>query len=95
MQRKAISFNGQKIFIGIDVHKDSWRVAIAPEVGIVKGHTQKEKLKGEVELDECFVGGKNKNKHWNKKVPKSKGRCHVDKVPVMGMLERGGRVSAS
>lgn len=29
MQRKELSFKGQKIFIGIDVHKDSWRVAIA------------------------------------------------------------------
>ena len=29
MQRKEVSFSGQKIFIGIDVHKDSWRVAIA------------------------------------------------------------------
>lgn len=45
MQRKAISFKGQKIFIGIDVHKDSWRVAIAPEVEIVKGHTQKPSAK--------------------------------------------------
>lgn len=41
MQRKQISFKGQKIFIGIDVHKDSWRVAIAPEVGVVRGHSQK------------------------------------------------------
>ena len=39
MQRKELSFSGQKIFIGIDVHKDSWRVAIAPEVGVVKGHS--------------------------------------------------------
>lgn len=39
MQRKELSFKGQKIFIGIDVHKDSWRVAIAPEVGVVKGHS--------------------------------------------------------
>lgn len=45
MQRKELSFNGQKIFIGIDVHKDSWRVAIAPEVGVVKGHSQKPSAK--------------------------------------------------
>lgn len=41
MQRKKLSFSGQKIFIGIDVHKESWRVAIAPEVGVVKGHSQR------------------------------------------------------
>lgn len=39
MQRKELSFSGQKIFIGIDVHKDSWRIAIAPEVGVVKGYS--------------------------------------------------------
>ena len=41
MQRNKISFKGQKIFIGIDVHKKNWDVAIAPEVGNVKRHTQK------------------------------------------------------
>ena len=30
MQRNKISFKGQKIFIGIDVHKKNWDVAIAP-----------------------------------------------------------------
>ena len=50
------------------------------------------KLNGEVELDETFVGGKNKNRHWNKKTKKCQGRAFVDKVPVMGMLQRGGKV---
>lgn len=51
-----------------------------------------EKLDGEVELDETFVGGKNKYRHRNKKVKKCQGRSFKDKVPVMGMLERGGNV---
>ena len=51
-----------------------------------------DKLTGEVELDETFVGGKNKNRHWNKKAKKCQGRSFVDKVPVLGMLERGGKV---
>lgn len=41
MQRNKISFNGQKIFVGIDVHKKNWDVAIAPEIGNVKRHSQK------------------------------------------------------
>lgn len=53
---------------------------------------QYEKLDGEVELDETFVGGKNKNRHANKKVGKCQGRSFKDKVPVMGMLQRGGKV---
>ena len=45
MQSNKISFKGQKIFIGIDVHAKSWKVAIAPEVGAVKGHSQKPSAK--------------------------------------------------
>jgi transposase len=45
MQRNKISFKGQKIFIGIDVHKETWDVAIAPEMGIVKRHAQKASAK--------------------------------------------------
>ncbi len=45
MQRNKISFKGQKIFIGIDVHDKTWDVAIAPEVGIVKRHPQKASAK--------------------------------------------------
>jgi len=52
----------------------------------------KEKLNGDIELDETFIGGKNKNRHWDKKVKNSQGRSFKDKVPVMGMLQRGGKV---
>lgn len=56
------------------------------------GIVMEEKLDGEVELDETFVGGKNKNRHRNKKVKNSQGRSFKDKVPVMGMLQRGGKI---
>jgi transposase len=49
---------------------------------------------GVVELDETFIGGKNKNRHWDKKVKNSQGRSYQDKTPVFGVLERGGRVNA-
>lgn len=52
----------------------------------------KGKLKGKVECDETFVGGKNKNRHWDKKVKNSQGRCFIDKTPVLGMLQRKGKV---
>ena len=53
---------------------------------------EKEKLDGEVELDETFVGDKNKNRHWDKKVKNSQGRSFKDKTPVLGMLQHGGKV---
>lgn len=49
-------------------------------------------LDGEVELDETFVGGKNKNRHYNKKVKNSQGRSYKDKTPVFGMLKRKDKV---
>lgn len=51
-----------------------------------------DKLRGIVELDECFIGGKEKNKHESKKL--KAGRGAVGKTAVLGMRERGGRVIA-
>ena len=52
------------------------------------------KLDGTVEVDETFIGGKNKNRHADKKVKACQGRSFKDKVPVFGMLQRGGKVIA-
>lgn len=51
------------------------------------------KLRGIVELDECFIGGKERNKHERKKL--KAGRGAVGKTAVLGMRERGGRIIAT
>jgi hypothetical protein len=38
MQRNKISFKGQKIFIGIDVHAKTWEVAVLTESGYKERH---------------------------------------------------------
>ncbi len=50
-------------------------------------------LTGKVEVDETYVGGKDKNRHASKRGG-IRGRGATGKVIVMGMVERGGRVRA-
>lgn len=52
------------------------------------------KLTGVIEIDETFIGGKNKNRHRDKKEQNSQGRSFKDKTPVIGMLERGRNLVA-
>lgn len=51
-------------------------------------------LANTVEMDETYVGGKNKNRHADKKIEHSQGRSVKDKTPVFGMVERGGKLNA-
>src|SRR5271156_5235072 len=45
-----------------------------------------QKLGGIVEVDETYVGGKDSNRHWDKK----KGHSGEDKTPVIGAVQRKG-----
>ena len=49
----------------------------------------KVKFSGSTQADETFIGGKNKNRHANKKVKDSQGRSFKDKTPVFGLLSNG------
>jgi len=77
--------------IGV-TQKTAWfmlhRIRLAMETGSI------EKLSGNVEVDETFIGGKAKNMHKSKREKVIKGRGSVGKTAVFGALERKGRVLA-
>ena len=59
-----------------------------------------DKLLGEVEMDEAYIGGSDKYKHHNKKLKTLTGKgsqgfgSKNSKAPVVGMVERGGQLHA-
>ena len=51
-----------------------------------------DKMSGQVEADETFIGGKSRNMHFRKREKKITGTGGSGKAIVMGMLERDGEV---
>ena len=72
--------------------KTAWYMLHRIRTAMAKENNQK--LSGEVEIDETFVGGKNGNRHKDKKVKRCQGRSYKDKVPVFGAIERRGKIFA-
>ena len=50
------------------------------------------KLSGQIEADETFIGGKARNMHKSKRAAKITGTGGKDKTPVVGILERGVKI---
>ena len=70
--------------------KSAWfmghRIRLALHVGSF------DKLTGDVEVDETFIGGKARNMHIAQRKRRITGTGGKDKTAVMGVLERGGKV---
>jgi hypothetical protein len=71
--------------------KSAWHMMHRIRLALQNGSL--EKLSGEVEADETFIGGKARNMHKSKKWDKMRDFSGtVGKVAVMGLLERHGKV---
>lgn len=53
-----------------------------------------EVLQGDVECDEAYIGGKEKNKHANKRTEGTQGRSLKTKEAVFGLVQRDGAMVA-
>jgi len=84
MHKKGISSIQLAKDIGI-TQKSAW--FLLHRIRIVLGNEVPNKLGNTVMADETFVGGKNKNRHHDKKVKNSQGRSFKDKTPVLGLME--------
>lgn len=58
-------------------------------------HGSLEKLSGEIEADETFVGGKVRNMHRDKRVRVQRNSQKGNKTVVLGLLQRDGHVRAA
>lgn len=88
--RKGISSLQLAKEIGISQHSAWFMLQRLREA--CKSPDNIDKLRGIIEVDECFCGGKEGNKHERKKL--HAGRGSVGKITVLGMRERGGRTRA-
>ena len=79
---------GRKLGI---TQKSAW--FMAQRIRFVMAHnTFEKKLTGNVEVDETYIGGLEKNKHASKKTAKNQGRSIKTKTPVLSAIERNGNV---
>jgi transposase-like protein len=83
--RKGISANQLKRTLGVS-YKTAWY--LCHRIRAAMASAEKSMLYGTVEMDETWVGGRERNPHGAGRIPYSESK----KVPVIGIKQRGGEL---
>ena len=78
--------------MGFGSYKTAWYMCHHIRVALIEPNM--DKLGGIVEVDETYVGGKDKNRHWDKSSGTSGRGYDPLKTPVVGAVKRKGNVVA-
>ena len=77
-------------YMGFGSYKTAWLMCHKIRTAMVEDI---KKLGGIVEVDETYIGGSDKNRHWDKRSG-TRGRGDTGKTPVVGAVRRKGNVVA-
>ncbi len=90
--KKGMSSRQIGRYMGFGSVKTAWLMGHKIRTALIE--RDMDKLGGIVEVDETYIGGKDKNRHWDKKSGTSGRGYDRLKTPVVGAVKRKGNVVA-